>query len=89
MVSGISDLARRSLLIAEVVVSGVSDLPRRSLLIAKVVKNNAVVLLGGLRLITEVVLESGTADPLGCSSLNARSATGEERRAKGEACGGL
>ena len=85
VVSDVSNLLRRSLLIAEVVISGVSNLLRCSLLIGKVVKNNVVVLSGSLRLVVEVVLESGTADPLGCSSLNTRSATGEEHRAKGEA----
>ena len=85
MESDVADLLRCSLLIAKVVVSDVSYLLRRSLLIAKVVKNNVVVLLGSLRFVVEVVLESGTADPLGCFSLNTRSATGKERSAKGEA----
>ena len=85
MESGVADLLRCSLLIAEVMESDVANLLRCSLLIAEVEENNVVVLLGSLRFVVEVVLESGTADPLGCSSLNTRSATGEERSAKGEA----
>ncbi len=90
MKSDVADLLRCSLLIAEVMKSDVADLLRCSLLIAEVVENNAVVLLGslvfGFRVVVEVVLKSVTADPLGCSCLNTRSASGEERRAKGEAC---
>lgn len=82
MISGVSDLLRGSLLIAESVESNVADLLRGSLLIAEVVKNNVVVLLGSLRLVAEVVLESETADPLGCSFLNTRSATGKENHQK-------
>ena len=53
------------------------------------IESDAAGLLGSLRLVAGVVSESGTADPLGCSFLNTRSATGEERRAKGKAGDGL
>lgn len=79
MESGVTYLLRRSLLIAESVESDVADLLRGSLLIAEVMKNNVVVLFW----------ESGTADPLGCSFLNTRSATGKDCHAKSEACDGL